>query len=288
MGKILYSIDNFITASCDIYISSEDDLYHRDNIYLKRPSLPWRSDGSIGSVGNPEWICIDFGEDKDVTYAGIFNHNLTSLSAAGDEFRLKGCTDGCPGQSGACDWDNPDCEIDLSDRIISNFKNSCKKISCAYPSGHDGFQYWRVDFIDQNNTDGYIEVGELFLGQWYRFANARLQPHKLHGPQIYRGTNITHYGQIWSYPYSDAEGFSLAIKNMNDPAQIEDLAQFIRDVHENQGRFVINPNDDFNFCYYVFLENESNFREQISRGPDSEHTQWSLELRTLTQGITLL
>lgn len=289
---IKYAINNFIGSDTPLYASSEDSLYILENLYNIRPSKPFRTLG-IGteSAGVPEWICVDLNLPKSPNFVGIFNHNIL-LSQSGDLLRLLGCSGGCPGQSGACIWDDvygsagPECVIDLSDRLIEEtciFNNSCKKFDCGLP-----LQYWRVEIIDGGNIDGFIEIGELFLGQLRGFAKARLQPGRADGPVFYEGTKTTYYGQIWSSYFSEAEEFSISIKNMNNPFQVDEMRCFLSEVKQAGGKFVFIPDDAYKFCYYVYMSNQSGFGQQIIKAQCGELYEWKIELRTLVKGVKLL
>ncbi|NIO42656.1 MAG: hypothetical protein GTO41_22430 [Burkholderiales bacterium] len=297
---LIYLIENFINDTCVLSANSEDGLYVLENLYNVRPSLPYRSTG-IGAVGSPEWVCIDLGTasgvEYNVTFAGLFNHNLTALGAAGDELRLKGCNDPCV-SSGGCDWDNPDCEVDLTTmecagtQPVADFRNLYHKISCA-----PGHRYWRLDVIDQNNTDGYLELGELVLGQWQRFPRGavtgesswvRLSPGRADGPTFYMGKQRTHYGQDWTTYYSESERFELKLTTQNDPCIVDALHVFLRTVQQAGGRFVIMPDETKPFCYYVSVENLRDYAERLMYGATRELREWRLELRTLTEGVRLL
>jgi len=275
---ILYAITNYITDNTPLYSSSEDSVYVLENLHNKRPSKPFRFTGQ-GSPGSPEWVCVDLTENRLVTFVGIFNTNMLLIGSA-DELSLKACSNICRGESGACNWDAPDFERSLLASQKANHRNICDRFS------HTN-RYWDIDVIDQDNPYP-VEIGELFLGQWRQFTNARLQPGQSDGPAFFRNVNVTHYGQTWSSAYSEARTFELTIKNVGNPAQVSELEVFLREVHDNGGRFVFIPRDDLGFCYYVFLQNESDFATQITRGLTGELYDYRLSLITLTEGIRLL
>lgn len=275
---ILYAITNFINDYTPLYSSSEDSVYVLENVYNKRPSKPFRFTGQ-GSPGNPEWICVDLTENRLVTFVGIFNTNLMLIGSA-DDLTLKACSNICRGESNACNWDAPDFSKSLVADLKANHKNICSRFS------HTN-RYWDLDIIDQDNPYP-VEIGEWFLGQWQQFSNAYLQPGQSDGPKLKRNVNVTHYGQIWSSSYANARTFDMTIKNIGDPRQVSELEVFIKAVHDNGGRFVIIPRDDLGFCYYVFLENEEDFAQQIQKGLTGELYDYKLSLITLTEGISLL
>jgi len=277
-----YAINNYIGSDTPLYSSSEDELYVLENLYNVRPSFPFRFEG-IGTTSGaiPEWICVDLNTPRTPTLSALFNHNLL-LTAGGDVLDLKACDDGCPGQSGACDWTLPDHEVNMVPRLLLDFENLFQQFSWG------AHQYFMLEVIDQNNVDGYIELGEWFLGASQVFTNARLQPGRSDGPVFFEGTQTTYYGQIWSNYYSEAEAFSISIKSMNDPAQVDELRLFLSAVKRAGGKFVFIPDDNFKFCYYVYMSNMADFGQQLVKGATCEHYEWKIELRTLVSGISLM
>ena len=276
---ILYAIENYLAGSdvAALSSSSEDALYVRENLYNERPSKPFRFTG-IGIVANPEWVCVEFDAPKRVTFAAIFNHNLI-LTGVGSELSLKGSDTGC--DDSATDWDVPDYELDISGRVVADWND-------LYATLDQTRLAFRVDVIDPANADGYGELGELFLGQYGALSSARLSPGRAESPRLFRSFNETYYGQYWIEPLSSSLTMELRIANLGDPRQVDSLRTLVLAIHAAGSRFVVVPNDRQSFVYYVALENESGFMEQIARGIECEAAFWTLSLRTLTKGIALL
>jgi len=301
--SIAYVIENYIDVDTLDSVSSQiSPFYEMYNIYNTRPSLPLRFEGK-GSAGNPEWICIDMGvgsgSTPHITFVGVFNHNLTTSP---ERFALKGCADGCESLgSGGCDWEAaPAWTIDLRDRILSDgicsdkytniFENSCKKIDVTS-------QYYRLEFIDTANPDEYVEAGEVVLSEWCKFGkNVHLQPGRADGPMFFMGNQKTYYGQDWAAYYSYAEHFTLTFKNINDVNNRDELQLFLIRVQQNGGKFIIIPDDASDCyqagymarCYYVIIENQSDYAQRLAHGWTRELREWTIELKTLTSGIKLL
>lgn len=277
---IYYAIDNLL-ADEDTLISasSEDSLYIIENLFNRRPSKPFRFTGD-GAVGSPEWLCIELLNPAQVTLASIFNHNL-SLGSSGDDVVLKACDGGCGSASGDCDWDSPDYGESLSDRIVANHNDLYKTLDQTRLS-------FRFEFIDSANPDGYVEIGELFLGSYVPLLNAHLSPGRKESPEFFRFKNETPYGQIWSESLSYNLTLELTIKNVGSPSQVDDLRKMLLAIHANSGVFVIIPNHRFPFAHYVFLENERGFASQLVGGLTCKLDEYTLTLRTLTKGISLL
>lgn len=300
---LIYVIENLIDDNSNIYVNSEDDLYVRGNIHDEMPAVAYRTTG-IGAPGSPEWICVDLNSPQEVTFIGIFNHNLTQLAVAGDLLTLKACDEGCPGVSDACDWEHSGlCFTDLTTippnpcddpcsgtQPIADFKNTYHKIDCGV-----NHQHWLLEMIDQGNTNGHLEIGEVVLGQWAQFhkgspdANwVHLQPGRADGPVYYMGHLRTHHGVDWTNYYSDAEFFTLRFKNLNDPCVVDEIHAWLNTIQRAGGKFVIVPDDTKPFCYYVIVTKLKNFADRLIYGNTRELREWRLELKTLSQGLVFL
>jgi len=284
---MLYSLENFINSTTDLYSKTEDSLYVRENLYTERPSYPYRTT-AVGSDVSPEWVCADLGSSKNVTLVSVFNHNIQYLPTVGGVFRLKGCNDACLGESGACDWAAEPVLVDLSvaDRMIEHFRNT-------YGVLNSTFQCWLLEFADSTNGDGHIELGEWWLGQWSKFTTAdckvHLQPGRADGPQYFMGVQETHYGQDWHSYYSTTEHFSITLKNINDPDAVDEMHRFLTVVQRDYGgKFVFIPDDARPFCYYVIIKNIADYANRLIYGDKIELREWRLELKTLTEGIKLI
>lgn len=275
--SILYLTENLLAGN-DVTItsSSEDALYVLENLYCGRPSKPFRFAG-IGSPGNPEWIACQFAAAKAVNFVGIFNHNLTALATAGDSLRLKGS----PLAAGAADWSSPAWNLDLSDRLITGWNDLYRKIS-------ENYKTYRLEVIDQVQESAFVELGELVLGVATKISSAYIQPERRESPQLARVKNVTPYGQHWMESLAHSVTLNLQVWNGNDIATIDSLRTMILAIHNAGGKFVLVPNDGQKWAYYVALENDGGFMDSVARGDVSEVSSWTLELRTLTRGISLL
>lgn len=277
---ILYVIENLISENTPLYSSSIDgaEWVSLDNLYNKRPSKPFRFDGQ-GTPANPEWICVDLTEAKNISFCGVCNHNI-QLAGSADSLLIQACNSPCRGQSGGCNWDAPAFEESMADRLVNNFRNFYEIIDESY-------RYFTLEIVDQDNPYA-VEIGEWIIGVAEEFTNARLQPYMSDGPMFTRTRNTTHYGQNWQQELSEAYSFSLEIISSGMAAQIDELHYFLRRVHQNGGVFTFIPRDDLPFAYCVFIVNDGDFAAQIARGRQRKGYTWKLELQTLTEGISLL
>jgi len=286
MKRLKYAINNLVDVDTLIDVYSEDDVYLMDNLYNGRPSKPYRST-SIGAPGTPEWICVSFPAPRMISLVALFNHNLTMLEGVGDELRFKGCDLGC--ESPVCNWDAPDDEIDLSGQLISvekgdraTFENLYHRIKMRRPN-------YRLDIIDQNNSDGYIEVGEYFLGNWEDFSmNCFLQPGRPDSPTYFKGDQRTFMGQDWLSYYSKAKEMTLTFVNINTPDRVNEVEVFLDRVHQNGGQVVIIPDRDSKFCFLMMITEAGGFGQRTVYGEAGELKSWSVPLKALTTGVRLL
>ena len=297
---LIYVLYNLLDDNSILTAFSEHDLYVLENLYNGIPSHPYRTTG-VGTSGTPEWICVDLGTYsgviRDVTFIGLFNHNLTRLEQPGDMLTLLGGDEVCLGQSAEGDWTHSGlCYTDLTTmacagmKPIADFKNLCHKVNCS-----PGYRSWLLQMIDQANPDGYLEIGELVFGQWYEFHRGapdpnwvRLQPGRADGPMFFMGNQRTYYGQDWTNYYSNAEHFTLTFKNQNDPCFVDEIHAFLMTVQQAGGTFIIVPDDTKPFCYYVLIENLRDYAQRLIYGRERELREWRIELKTLTQGVRLL
>ncbi len=276
-----YAVDNLL-AGDDVVLSSssEDALYVLENLHNGRPSKPFRFAG-VGAPADPEWVCAEFDAPKRATLAAVFNHNL-SLASSNDALVLKACDGGCESAASApCDWSLPDFSLDLSGRLVENWNDLFSFLDETRLS-------WRLEAVDEDNGDGYVELGEWFLGVRSALSSAKLQPGRAEGPRLYGPANKTAYGQHWPLSFARTATLELTLWNLNDPSTVDAVRRMIEAAHENNGRLVLVPSPRHPFVYYVHIENTEGFMAQIIRGLDRELTSWTLQLETLARGIRLL
>ena len=159
--RIMYynEIDkNTITAN------SEDSGYPIENITDYQLAKTYRS-----TDVSSEWIKIDAGSGNTITATciAILGHNLTS----GATIHI---------QANATDsWTSPtiDYTVTYNSDIMTRYFTSAS------------YRYWRFTFADSGNSDGYIEIGRLFLGEYLQFDD----PPKAEIPLVYNDTSKTKY-----------------------------------------------------------------------------------------------
>jgi hypothetical protein len=94
-------------------------------------------------------IIIDLGAEKEIKALILGDHNISS----GATITLKGHT--------SDSWGSPD--------FSENVTFAADKI-LHYLSAATSKRYWKIEIYDPNNTDGYIEIGELYLGTYLELS----------------------------------------------------------------------------------------------------------------------
>jgi hypothetical protein len=234
-----------------------------DFLYNRRPSKPFRFTAKAA-----QWIKADFTTPQLITHASIFNHNfIESGLSGGSDIRLQA--------NNADAWGAPAYNQALTWKLYSMYRHLSQTQ-----------RWWRLYVDDAGNTV-YPQVGELILGQHAEFSNGWVQPEWGQGLNFTIAEAKTYFGQDWDYYLSHCQNFRLTIRNLNDPSTIDDVEQFFTDILGTAGRFVLIPNDALPFCFYVKAQAKDINYEQFVRGT-RDLNDWSINLKTLTQGITLV
>lgn len=239
------------------YRTTEDAIYKVANLYNKRPSKPFRFTAKAA-----QWLKVELAAATPVTFAGIFNHNIPS----GETINLEGANADA-GYAAVCTaaWRNHD---------IGSFFTATWK-------------WWKLN-IGVQVADPFPQIGEFVLGNYSTFASAWVQPGQADGPTFAMAESQTHYGQDWSEHLANTQEFRISLLNLTDPATVDDLQTFLTDIFENSnGKFILIPDHTKPHCFYVRVKNYKDFAYREIYGT-KELRRWSLELETLTRGITLL
>jgi hypothetical protein len=263
MNRVKYAITNLLTEDTLVGTSTESDVYLMEYLYNRRPSKPFRFTG-VGSVGSPEWICVEFDKPTMVSLVALFNHNFSMFQVSGDELKLSTSILEVP---------------KLERGNFENLHHITKIRQRAY----------RIDLIDQDNADAYGEIGELFVGNWEKFNNkCYLQPGRADSPRFFTGDQRTYMGQDWLYYYSEAKEFTLGFVNLSPYDEMNELEVFLKRVKSNGGNFVIIPDSDTPFVYYCKIEGDDKFGQRMVYSHLGEQKHWTISLKTLTTGVKLI
>ena len=249
---------NSTTLPDNTYVSTEDETYLVANLYNKRPSRPFRFTARAAQT-----IKVELAAKTAASFVGIFNHNIPD----GETLNLQGA------------------DADAGYVAVTTPTWREKDVCSCFRTV--SWTWWLLN-VGVQVGDPLPQIGEFVLGSWIEFADAWVQPGRKDGPAFYVGRQKTHYGQEWATHLSNTERFSIQIKNLNNPAVIDDLQTFLVNVFENSdGKFILIPDHTKPHCYYVQVTNDDNFANREIYGTN-ELRNWRLELETLTRGITLL
>ncbi|GAF78509.1 unnamed protein product [marine sediment metagenome] len=138
--RFLYTFKN---DEDDVVItsSSESGTLVDDNVVDDFVAKKWRTEADTG-----QWIKFDLQEAKKITQISIFGHNLTSeavvtIEASSDD-DWEGAGD--PEYSEGMTW---------GEFCITEFLD-------------ETFQWWRITIEDGDNSDEYIEIGRICIGEY--------------------------------------------------------------------------------------------------------------------------
>lgn len=238
-------------------VSTENTIYVKENLYDFRPSKPFYFTAKAA-----QWVKLFFAAGvQRATLACVFNHNFTNAS----DCHITGNNTGIwPGTDvGHINYRQLD-EYLLFDQTYS---------------------YWWLTLTDAGNSYN-PRIGEFFLGQWARFAHAHVQPGREDGPTFFASEQQTTYGQDWDVYLSEGQTFKIKLKNINDPAVIDDLHTFLRAISGPAGRFVFIPDDAQPHVYYCKVVGSPPATRLVYG--EHELREWSMDFKVLTRGITVL
>lgn len=255
-----YITPNLLDVDSLESVSSEDAIYVKEHLYNNRPSKPFRFTAKLAQYARLHWAVA-----QKVTHISIFNHDLVGTGAFSFQVQaLNGAVWGAPAYTQ---------NLTLQDYSLYEHLNQT-------------YQWWQIYINDPNHTT-FPQIGELYFGQHAEFSNGYVQPDWQQNLNFSIAGEKTYFGQNWDYYLSDCKEFHIKIKNLNDPANIDDLETFFRSIGGSAGRFVFIPHDDYPYCFLVKIENTSLPNLQIVRG-DNDLNEWTMTLKTLVRGIRLL
>lgn len=255
-------------------ISTEHSIYKKEWLYNQRPSKAIRF--TSNTTG---WIIIDLGADKQITFAGVFNHNFVNPSTF--QIKLYKEATGAPNKPGDA---APVADFTGDFTFCSNHNNSSMKIT------DDIYRYITICITDVGNSQN-LEIGELVITIWTRFVNFYIRADS-EGPSIFTTSQQTYHGQDWDAYLSECMRFSLQpLQDTEEEGAIDEMRLFLQTIKGQAGRFVYIPDEDYCNskcqCYYVKVEGIDFLANRLA-SPKGNLLDWSLQLKELIRGISLL
>jgi hypothetical protein len=257
---LLYSTVNLVDVDTLSSVSTEDPLYVKENLYNLRPSKPF-----YFQVKAAQWVKIDLLGSSLVQVCGIFNHNFTSTAS----LVFKGYSDA---------WTTAIYNRSLMYRQYD-----------LYRKLNQSARWWKVEVSDAANS-AYPRIGELWLGTLSKFNNAHVQPGRDDGVEFFASEQQTTYGQDWDVYLSESKRLKINFLNINDPNNTDDIETFLSAVRGPEGRFLLIPDNKMPHVFLVKVVGSPAAHRLVygNKAGEKELRSWSLDLKVLSRGITLL
>jgi hypothetical protein len=261
-----YGATNLLTSATLLSVTTESAIYKKENLYCQRPSKPFYFTAKAAQE-----IVVDLlALGVHVSIIALFNHNMDVTSTMTVEANDLGFP-------GVALW-------------TQNF--AYRQFDC-YMLPEVGYRYWKFTFTDASCPEN-IRIGELYLGEWNSFTKAFVKPGREDGKTFHSSEMQTAYGQDWDLYFSEQKEFKIGITHHEDPRNVDEIETFLSALGGCSGRFVFIPDMRFAHVHYVKVVGSPgatrNFYHYRTTAPVTafESREWSMTLRELTRGITLL
>jgi hypothetical protein len=123
------------------------NLFNAGNLIDRNRDTRYRSNG----LTDPEYIAVDLGSAQAPTVLILQDHNVSF----GGTIILEG--------DSAATFDSDGGAAEVIEAVSRDSGIIVHYLTSASP-----YRYWRVKFTDAGNPDGYIEIGEWFLGTYFQ------------------------------------------------------------------------------------------------------------------------
>jgi len=261
---LYYSAVNLIDYDTLHAVSTEDTLYVKENLYNLRPSLPF-----YFTAKTNQYITVNLLAPKRVQFCGIFNHNFISPTL---NLHIPD-PDAHPVNSVTGPWLHT---IPLTYRAND-----------LYGQFDHTHQWWNLN-LDDNSNPNFPRIGELWLGSLSHFTQAYLQPGREDGAEFFASEQQTPYGQDWDVYLSESKRLKISFVNLNNPDNVDEIEAFLSLIRGPEGRFVLIPDHRRPHIYLVKVIGSPTARRDLYSSGNIELRSWSLDLKVLSRGITLL
>lgn len=125
---------------------SEATSYPVENLYDDNYASVWRSTAADSTT---QTIVADFGSAVAISACALGNVNIRSTATV----KIQGHT--------ADSWGTPDVDETI---VVTGLTSTAYRRNLYHAFNSASKRYWRLTILDNGNTDGFIEIGEWFLG----------------------------------------------------------------------------------------------------------------------------
>lgn len=220
--------------------SDENSTYPLTNCYVNNYADVYRSNNAGASDIE---LLFDFGADVTLNAIGLGNVNFQSTATV----KIQGHT--------ADSWGAPDIDqtIDASD--LDGYRR------CLYYDldSSASKRYWRLVISDDGNPDGFIEIGEIFLGEAVELTDS--YDKNIRQRLMQNHTQMeTEYSQLYTYTKDQIWAFDLSWTNCQQ-STVDQLLALTRYVEGSAKPFFwvldANPGEADNpaEAYFVRIQN---------------------------------
>ena len=261
---IKYVTGNLIKSTTLDSVSTEDasGFYDMENIYDKMQAMPWRS-----AEKSDVWALIDLGSNVAVTFAGLFNHNLSTGATV---CKLKGYTQATG---------KPSDPINDAGNYDDDFTITAGHQNC-YLTLDESMRYWVLLLTEAGNANN-LEVGEFVLSTHASFTKNFVYPYK-EVLRYLRGETVTPSGQRWLNKKGKFKRFVLDFLGVTDANLIAELEAFFEAI-DGELPFVFVPNDGAAYSWFVDCLSDLDTERAWY-----DYNNLTVELAEQGRGITLL
>ncbi len=190
------------------------DPFGKGNLIDGDPNTAYRSNG-LSSV----WIKADLGSAQTVKAVVLYGHNLTSSATV------------TLSANSVDSWTSPPFTLPLTwnDTVILGYLNQT-------------YRYFRLDFSDAANPDGYISVAEWYLGGYVELSrNPTFGLERTLHPVLLQSTSAAGISRAWVQSRQRTFRLSYPMLTDADIAQVQALLQAVNDTKTGKAApFFIN------------------------------------------------
>lgn len=171
--------------------------YGAKNLLDRNPMTTWRTDGYTTAT-----LTIDLGSAQTPTAALLQRHNLTPSATV----KLQGNSSNV--------WTSPAFDYTfatITDALIYYF------------TAAETYQYWRWDFSDATNPDGYIEIALMFLGSYLQLNKVNADWGSTETPGTVMQSNQSEAAVLRRYAYATQTRLLLNMGNVVKESDVNSI-----------------------------------------------------------------
>lgn len=144
---------------------------------------------------------------------------------------------------------SPNASVVLMGNYTNNFTSPAYSLTLSYDDevlsaisdlqlGNDGYRYWKIQFNDKENPQGFIQVGAIFLGRYFAPSMGRVN-FPLNSQYIDRSTVIfSEGGQTFADIFEQSQEYQIQWRLLNKE-DMQEITEIFRRYGTSQPFFVL-------------------------------------------------